>query len=254
ASLLAPLLLSLWVGTGSLSGLTLLSSNQSVFVNVDHAPMGACSTMAYGYHGQPCGVGSSSCAFQWSGGAHYPRGITALWWLNATNNPANPVATSAPVAPAISSVQAGDSKVLLLWQGVSFATAYNIGRAAVSGGPYVIITNGLPGASFVDSAVNNGTTYYHILSATNSLGQSPFSPEVQATPIPSASPIISASRTSSGVSISWPPSYTGWVLQTNAVGSANPSGWGDLPESVTRSQMTFTAGPSHTEFVRLRHP
>jgi hypothetical protein len=43
-----------------MSGVPLLSSNQLVFVNVDHAPMGACSTMAYGYHGQPCGIGWSS--------------------------------------------------------------------------------------------------------------------------------------------------------------------------------------------------
>jgi hypothetical protein len=28
--------------------LDLLSSNQLVFVNVDHAPMGVCSTMSYG--------------------------------------------------------------------------------------------------------------------------------------------------------------------------------------------------------------
>jgi len=58
--LLLPVLLTFWMGTFSLPAFTLLSSNQLVFVNVDHAPMGACSTMAYGYHGQPCGVGTSS--------------------------------------------------------------------------------------------------------------------------------------------------------------------------------------------------
>jgi Glycosyl hydrolase family 52 len=58
--------------TCSLSALTLLSSNQLVFLNVDHAPMGACSTMAYGYHGEPCGVGWSSGVYpywdSWGGG------------------------------------------------------------------------------------------------------------------------------------------------------------------------------------------
>ncbi len=52
-------LLLLWTASRSLSALTLLSSNELVFVNVDHAPMGACSTMTYGYNGQPCGVGTS---------------------------------------------------------------------------------------------------------------------------------------------------------------------------------------------------
>src|SRR5438045_9606956 len=60
ARLLLPVVLLLGMGAFSVRAFTLLSSNQLVFVNVDHAPMGACSTMAYGYHGQPCGIGTSS--------------------------------------------------------------------------------------------------------------------------------------------------------------------------------------------------
>src|SRR5580765_5620322 len=70
--LLVPVLLLLGLATPSLPALTLLSSNQLVFLNVDHAPMGACSTMTYGYHGEPCGVGTSSgvCPYcdSWGGG------------------------------------------------------------------------------------------------------------------------------------------------------------------------------------------
>jgi len=66
---LVPVLLTLWMGTRSMSAFPLLSSNQLVFVNVDHAPMGICSTMAYGYKGQTCGVGTSSGVYPyWSGG------------------------------------------------------------------------------------------------------------------------------------------------------------------------------------------
>src|SRR5215471_2516212 len=57
--LLLPILLMIGTGTRSQAALTLLSSNELVFVNVDHAPMGACSTITYGYNGQPCGVGTS---------------------------------------------------------------------------------------------------------------------------------------------------------------------------------------------------
>src|SRR5580765_5262920 len=60
ARLLLPVLLAFWMSTFSLPAFTLLSSNQLVFVNVDHAPMGACSTMAYGYKGDVCGVGTST--------------------------------------------------------------------------------------------------------------------------------------------------------------------------------------------------
>ena len=202
-----------------------------------------------------CDALNGTGAFSYAGGPHYPRGITtSLWWLNATNSPTNSVVTESPAAPAISSAQAGNSTVLLLWQGVAFANGYNLKRATTSGGPYVTLTNGLQGASYVDSAVNNGTTYYYILSATNQFGESLSSPEVKATPIPSVSPNISAALNASGITVSWPSTYVGWVLQTNTVSLGNPAGWGDLPDSVTRSQMTFPTGAALPEFFRLRHP
>jgi hypothetical protein len=195
--------------------------------------------------------------FNYAGGVHYPRAVTtALWWLNATNNPPNPVATSAPGAPTISRALAGDRQVLLLWQGVPFATAYNLKRATLSGGPYTPVTNGLVGASFADSSLSNGTTYFYILTATNQIGESAPSAEVSATPVPSAGTNISASLNASSITVSWPSAYVGWILQTNTVGLANPAAWGDVPDSLTHSQMTFPAGGpnSPAEFFRLRHP
>jgi hypothetical protein len=41
----------------------MLASNQLVFVNVDHAQMGACSTITYGYKGGTCGIGTSTGAY-----------------------------------------------------------------------------------------------------------------------------------------------------------------------------------------------
>ena len=55
-------------------GLTVASAftpdtpNQLVFVNVDHAPVGALSTLAYGYKGANCGLGMSSSGIPYSGG------------------------------------------------------------------------------------------------------------------------------------------------------------------------------------------
>ncbi len=193
----------------------------------------------------------------YAGGVHYPRGITtALWWLNATNNPANPVATSAPEAPTISRALAGDRQVLLLWEGIPFAAGYNLRRATLSGGPFTSVTNGLAGASYLDSGLNNGVTYYYVLTATNQIGESASSPEVSAIPVPSTGTNISASFSASGITVSWPPAYVGWVLQTNTVRLGNPAAWGDVPDSVTRSQMTFPADAPNTpaRFFRLRHP
>src|SRR5258708_2303112 len=63
---LLPVLLMSCMGSCSLSALTLLSSNQLVFVNVDHAPMGACSTITYGYKGPTCGVGTSTGSYPYA--------------------------------------------------------------------------------------------------------------------------------------------------------------------------------------------
>jgi hypothetical protein len=194
--------------------------------------------------------------FQNAGGVTYPRGVTsALWWLNATNNPVY-LATSAPGAPTIAAALAGDRQVLLLWQGVPLATGYNLKRSTVSGGPYTPVTNGLVAASFTDSGLSNGTTYYYILTATNQIGESAPSLEVKATPVPAVGSNISAFLSAANITVSWPSSYVGWVLQTNTVGLGNPAAWGDIPDSPNHSQMTFPIGGAGTsaEFFRLRHP
>jgi hypothetical protein len=192
-----------------------------------------------------------------SGSDHYPRGVTSvLWWLNATNNPSNPVATSAPMSPTVLFAVATNQQVLLLWQGVALATGYNLKRATTSGGPYTTLTNGIPGASFIDSAVTNGISYYYILTATNQIGESLPSPEVSAIPVPSVPTKISASLTASALTISWPPSYVGWILQTNTLDLLNAAAWRDLPGSQTNSQMVFPTSDATvpTEYFRLRHP
>ncbi len=58
--------------------------------------------------------------------------------------------------------------VSLSWAANIGATTYNVGRATSSGGPYTTI--GTPaGASYTDTSVTNGTTYYYVVSE-NTLG------------------------------------------------------------------------------------
>src|SRR5262249_17904012 len=52
----------------SARGYPLLSSNQLVFVNVDHAPVGAYSTFLYGSKGDHCGFGFSSSSAPYGNG------------------------------------------------------------------------------------------------------------------------------------------------------------------------------------------
>lgn len=69
-------------------------------------------------------------------------------------------------------------------------------------------------------------------------------------------PKLTASLGGPGITVSWPSGDVGWILQTNTVGLGHPTAWGDVPGSITQSQMTFPAGgPSAPPaFFRLRHP
>jgi fibronectin type 3 domain-containing protein len=52
------------------------------------------------------------------------------------------------------------------------ATSYSVKRSTVSGGPYSAIVTGLTGTSYTDSTALNGTTYYYVVTASNSAGES----------------------------------------------------------------------------------
>jgi Bacterial alpha-L-rhamnosidase 6 hairpin glycosidase domain/Alpha-L-rhamnosidase N-terminal domain/Bacterial alpha-L-rhamnosidase C-terminal domain/Bacterial alpha-L-rhamnosidase concanavalin-like domain/F5/8 type C domain/Protein of unknown function (DUF642) len=76
----------------------------------------------------------------------------------------------------------GNHQVSLTWSNASGATSYNVKRAAVSGGPYSIIANGVAGSNYTDSAVTNGGTYYYVVSANTAGAESGNSFEASATP------------------------------------------------------------------------
>jgi hypothetical protein len=202
--------------------------------------------------------GSGNIAF--IGGCHYPRGITsALWWLNTTNNPGYPVATSPPAAPTGLTALPGNRQIVLFWNGVTQAQGYNLKRGTTSGGPYSPVTNGIPGASYTDADLVNGMTYYYIVTATNQVGEGLPSAEAVATsggPVPASGTNITAVLKGTALTISWPSNYLGWILQTNTANLANQAYWGDVPNSNTNVQMSFpiaAPGPPE-EFFRLRHP
>jgi xylan 1,4-beta-xylosidase len=86
--------LAAWLmAAGSSFAYTLVSSNQLVFVNVDHAAVGAYSTLAYGTIGNQCGLGTSSASIPFgSGGGGVvivlagSNGLQALPFVNLTAN------------------------------------------------------------------------------------------------------------------------------------------------------------------------
>jgi endoglucanase len=92
------------------------------------------------------------------------------------------VSVSVPSAPTSLSAAAGNAQVTLTWAASAGATSYNVKRASVSGGPYTTIAASVTGTTYTNIGLTNGTTYYYVVSALNSAGESSNSSQVSATP------------------------------------------------------------------------
>jgi fibronectin type 3 domain-containing protein len=127
---------------------------------------------------------------------------------NSSQVSAVPAATmTIPTVPAGLSATPGNSQVALSWSSSSGATGYNVKRATTSGGPYTKI--GAPTlTSYTDSSVTNGVTYFYVVSALDSAGESANSSSVSAIPAAPASLAavptdLSASPGNKLVSLNW---------------------------------------------------
>lgn len=122
-------------------------------------------------------------------------------WANAlvivTNTP------QMPETPTGLTASSGNP-ITLGWNPTLAAISYNVKRATVSGGPYTNIAN-VPITAFADSNVVSGTTYYYVVSAVSSLGESSNSVEVSAdscnVPLPPTN--LVAAGTYSQITLTW---------------------------------------------------
>ena len=92
-----------------------------------------------------------------------------------------PPAVEPPAAPTGLSAIPDDGLVTLSWDAVAGATSYNVYRDTASGAE-TLLQSGVTNATFVDSAVTNGTNYFYEVAAVNGAGPGAKSGEVSATP------------------------------------------------------------------------
>jgi len=114
-----------------------------------------------------------------------------------------------PSPPTGLTASAGDSQVQLAWSASGGATSYKVKRSTTNGGPYATIASGVATTSYLDSGLTNGLTYYYVVSAVNSVGESANSAEVSATPIlavPLPPQNLKAAPGDARVSLTWLPS------------------------------------------------
>ncbi len=89
-----------------------------------------------------------------------------------------------PLAAPADLIASGGSpgRIHLSWSPVDGADSYTVKRASVSGGPYTVLASNVVPAGYSDSDVVEGVSYYYVVSAVSTHGESLDSAESRATP------------------------------------------------------------------------
>lgn len=141
---------------------------------------------------------TSNCTAKWDM-------VTGWGAINFDAFVATQVSVGVPPAPTNLVATAGNGQVALTWSSSTGATSYNIKRATVPGGPYTTVGTS-SSTAFTNTGLTNGTTYYFVVSAVNSSGESGNSNEASATPnvsVPAAPTGLSATAGNAQVSLTW---------------------------------------------------
>ncbi len=92
---------------------------------------------------------------------------TVVLYLNSVTDACPP-----PQSPlSLNAIGDATPKIVLDWSASSGASGYNVKRASSSGGPYATIANVMT-TNYTDDGVTRGVSYFYVVSATNSCGES----------------------------------------------------------------------------------
>jgi hypothetical protein len=153
--------------------------------------------------------------------------------------------TQPPTAPTGLQATAGDTQIQLSWTASSGASSYSVKRSNATGGPYTQIATP-SAASYTDTGLTNGTTYYYVVAAANSVGSSANSSEVSAKPLP-AIPLaptgLQATAGNTQISLSWTGS-TGATSYNVKRSSTSSSGYAAIssPRAANYTDTGLTNG------------
>jgi len=149
-----------------------------------------------------------------------------------------------PATPTGLTATAGNSQVNLAWNASSGADHYWVWRSTSSGGLFQPVAYSV-GTSVTDVGVTNGTTYYYVVVAENSGGQSGNSNQASATP---SAPVLAPTNltcTAKGkqqIDLKWKQSSSPGVTQNRVYRSTSSGG-----SYVLRA--TLSAGTSFSDTI-----
>ncbi len=134
------------------------------------------------YSIQDLDVGSRTVTATKTGYQDYNGTVTVTKGTTIASN-IQLTSTAVPSAPAGLSGTAGNNQIAISWNSVSNASSYNIYWSNTTG---VTKINGtkITGATspYTHTGLTNGTTYYYVVTAVNSYGESSESSQLSATP------------------------------------------------------------------------
>ncbi len=169
-----------------------------------------------------------------------------------------PVDTAPPNAPTNLTTTAGDAQVVVTWSAVTNTdfSFYSVYRSTTNGGPYTLIASNLTATRLTNSSLLNGASYFYVVTATDWTGsESVISSQSTVTPVIATPPAsLGLSSTNGNISVSWPLTHLGWLLQTQTNGLAS-NNWFILSNSATTNSVLWSGNSNvNSLFFRLRHP
>lgn len=130
----------------------------------------------------------------------------------------------------------------LTWNTSPGATNYNVKRSTAIGGPYTLVTS-VSGTDFSDTGLLESTTYYYVISAVNSVGESADSVPADATTAaapPAAPSGLAAAAGDGSVALTWNAGSEGDLAGYNVYRSTTSGSGYTLLNSALLSDPEFT--------------
>lgn len=153
-------------------------------------------------------------------------------------------------APAGLATTVGDGLVSLSWNAVAGAVNYQVFRSMTNGGPYSQIAT-VTTTNYLNTALLNGTNYFYVVKAANTVGTSANSTQVSARPVSTVPPTSSFALVGNQIELTWPADHTGWRLQMNT--NLNAANWQAVPGASATNQILIQT-TNASAFFRLVYP
>jgi hypothetical protein len=164
---------------------------------------------------------------------------------------------SPPLAPTGVTAVPGNNRVDLAWNASSGATSYNVKRSITQGGPHEIIASAVSGTSYPDLTALNGVTYYYVVSAVNSFGESSNSSQASATPMMPSAPAAPTGLNARAIgkkkiNLTWTQSSSVGVVSNRVYRASNGSSYqpvATISAATSYNNSGLTSGTTYFYYV-----